>query len=66
MDGTLDTHMSHLCLPKPRKPNILRVQPVIYDHVAASHSVNNRICIMQKVTKQQAEGHKLAQYQLSN
>lgn len=36
------------------------------DHVAVSSNVNNHICIMQKVSKQQAEGHKLAQHQLSN
>lgn len=36
------------------------------DPIAASYNVNNRICIMQKVSKQPAEGHKLAQYRLSN
>lgn len=36
------------------------------DPAAASYNVNNHICIMQKVSKQPAEGHKLAQYRLSN
>lgn len=36
------------------------------DPAAAWHNVNNHICIMQKVSKQLAEGHKLAQYRLSN
>lgn len=36
------------------------------DRAATPYNVNNHICIMQKVGKQQTEGHKLAQHQLSN
>lgn len=46
----------------PRKIN----QMATCDHVAASYNVNNHVCIMQKAGKQQTEGHKLAQHQLSN
>lgn len=37
-----------------------------HGHVVPSNNVNSHICIMQKVGKQLAEGHKLAQHQLSN
>lgn len=36
------------------------------DRAATPYNVNNHVCIMQKVGKQQTEGHKLAQHQLSN
>lgn len=41
-------------------------QTAPYDHVATSNNINNHVCIMQKVGKQQAEGQELAQHQLSN
>lgn len=55
-------------IPETQKPNFLEEnKPNSHKWpVAASYNVNNHICIMQKVRKQQAEGHKLAQYQLSN
>lgn len=53
--GHKGTQMEHMCL-----------QMAIFDYEVASHNVSNHICIMQKVSKQQAEGHKLAQHQMSN
>lgn len=61
-----------MCLPYTKKGLFPRAtvrtinQMATCDHVAVSSNVNNHICIMQKVSKQQAEGHKLAQHQLSN
>lgn len=49
-------------LATPRKIT----QMATCDRVATSYNVNNHVCIMQKVGKQQTEGHKLAQHQLSN
>lgn len=54
--------------PLPATQAILRKinQMATCDHVAASDNVNNHVRIMQKVGKQQTEGHKLAPHQLSN
>lgn len=69
-EDTIDTHVPPqtkkaplpATQPTPRKIN----QMATCDRVAASYNVNNHVCIMQKVGKQQTEGHKLAQHQLSN
>ncbi len=70
--GHKDTKLTHMCpnrespLPATQATPSKINQMATCDHEATSYDVNNHVCIMQKVGKQQTEGHKLAQHQLSN